>query len=79
MPVMEIHPPQETQPTTTESPLHSSPPLSQVPPTPEDVHEDQNDEVSNVNISTNGGTSVKYAFVGRDTQQIIVISTPEAS
>lgn len=79
MPVMEINPPQETQPTTTASPLHSSPPLSQVPPTPEDVHEDQNDEVSNVNIPTNGGTSVKYASVGRDTQQIIVISTPEAS
>jgi hypothetical protein len=82
MPVLEIHPPPGTHPSTTPSPVHSSPSLSQVRPTSEDVHEDQNDEVSrplsNVNISANGGTSVNYASVGRNSQQQnIVISTSE--
>ena len=82
MPVLESQAPQGSDATSTQSPVHSSASFSRALPKAEDVHEDRNDEVSrpigNVNISTNGGTSINYASVGRNTQQQnVVISKSE--
>jgi len=74
VPLIAEPPSGETLPIMTPPPVSAgSTPLLQVPSTSDVFERDRNDDISrplsNVNVSSNGGMSINYASVGRNTQQ----------